>query len=283
MEYAWDVARTIKQKYVRSALNTGQISLLELVYKYRFVSRHLVAKSLGITYGSSIYEKLEVLVKHGYLGKRFDKRLKLQAVPAAYYLTPKGMRALQQLPGHEHITDAVIKSSYRDKTVGQDFITHTLHVYKYTNLLKRQYPALKVFTRRDMSRYSYFPSQLPDAFLSLPSDDPQQPKRFFFDLIPDSQPRVALDRRIANYCEFFDEGGWDVTGSELPAVLLLSESSPAEKRIQRNVRAQLNRSDMEELRVYTSTAAALENTTSPAAIWTSVEDDDELAELSSLS
>lgn len=283
MRYAWDVTQTAKQKYIRSALNTGQISLLELVYKYRFVSRYLVAKSLDVTYGSSIYEKLEVLVKHEYLGKRFEKHLKLQAVPAAYYLTPKGLRALRQLPDHDYITDAVIKGSYKDKTVSQDFINHTLRVYRYTNLLKRQYPDLKVFTRRDMSRYSYFPKQLPDAFLSLPSDDPERPKRFFFDFVPDSLPRVGLDRRIASYCEFFDEGGWDVTGSEMPSILLLSEQGPAERRIQRNVRLQLSRFDMEELQVYTSAAVALEQMAGPSAIWTGLEDDDELVELRSLS
>lgn len=277
------MVRGSKQKYVRSTLNTGQISLLELVYKYRFVSRQLVAESLNITYGSGIYEKLEVLVKGGYLGKRFDKRLKLQAMPAAYYITPKGLRTLRQRPDHEHITDSIIKGSYKDKTVSQAFIAHTLNVYKYTNWLKRHYPFLKVFTRRDIAKYEYFPSQLPDAFLSLPSDDPKQPKRFFFDLVSDSLPRSVLDKRISNYCEFFDEGGWEVADSELPTILLLSEWGPAEKHIQRNVRTQLNRSDMEELTVYTSTTEAVENMTAEAEIWTSIEDTDELTALSSIS
>lgn len=257
--------------------------LLDMVYKYRFVSRQLVAESLSITYGSSLYEKLEVLVNRGYLGKRFEKQLKLHGVPAAYYLTPQGLRALQQQPGHESVTDAVIKGSYKDKTVGMDFIVHTLNVYKYTNLLKRHYPALRVFMRRELGLYEYFPSQLPDAVLSPPTDDPQQPKRFFFDLVSDYMPRSALDRRIANYCEFFDEGGWDVTGSDIPAILLLSEWGPAERRMRRNVWTQLNRSDMEELQVYTSTVAALDGMGAERAVWTSLDDPDELLELSSLS
>ena len=272
-----------KQKYVRTTLNTGQISLLELIYKYRFVSRQLLAESLGVKPENGLYEKLEVLVKRGYLDKRFEKSLKLQGVPAAYYLTPKALRVLQELPGHEFITEATIKGSYKDKTVSMSFVAHTLSVYKYTNLLRRRYPSLKTYTRREIVQHAYFPAQLPDAFLSLPTDDPKQPKRFFFDIVSDSLPRSALDRRIANYCAFFDEGGWDVTGSKLPTILLLSEWGPAEKRIQRNVRAQLNRSDMNDLEAYTSTTAALENLTSQAAIWTSVDDTDELAELSSLS
>lgn len=277
-----NMVRVVGQKYARSTLNAGQVRLLDLVYTYRFSSRQLLADSLGVKPENGLYEKLEILVKYEYLAKRFEKRLKLQAIPAAYYLTPKGLRTLQNLPEHAYITDAVIKGSYKDRTVGQDFVTHTLNVYKYTNLLKRHYHGLKVFTKREISQYDYFPSQLPDAFLSLPSGDPKQPKRFFFDLVSDSLPRSALDRRIANYCEFFDEGGWDITGSELPTILLLSEWGPAEKRIQRNVRLLLYRSDLEELPVYTSTTSALEHMTDERAIWTSVEDTDELLELRAL-
>jgi len=273
----------VKQKYARSSISKSQIKLLELVYKYRFVSRLLVADSLGIKPENGLFRRLEVLVKYEYLGKRFDKRLKLAGVPAAYYLTPKGLRALQAVPGHEYITEAVLKGSYRDKSVGQDFITHMLGVYEYTNTLKRQYPGLRVFTRREIGQYEYFPSQIPDAVLSIPTDNPKQPKRFFFDLVSDTMPRSALDRRIANYCEFFDEGGWDVTGSPLPIILLLCEWSTAEKRISRNVWAQLSRSDMEELPVYTSTTSALDNPAGELIVWTSVEDTDELTDLSSIS
>jgi len=209
--------------------------------------------------------------------------MKLLNAPVAYYVTPKGLKALQALPDHEAITDTTIKTSYKDKSVGQTFINHTLDVYQYTNLLKHHHKGLKVFTRRDIARYDYFPDQLPDAFLSLPTNDPQQPRRFFFDIVPTLTPRYVTDRRIAQYCEFFDEGGWDSTESEFPIILLVSESGAAEKRLQRSVRAQLNRSDMEEeLAVYTSTMAAVANMTSDAPIWTSVEDTDELTTLDSI-
>lgn len=266
----------------RSTLHSGQIAILELLYKYRFSSRQLLAESLGIKAGSSLHEKLVVLTKHGYMDMRLEKRLKLIGTPAAYYLLPKSLRALQALPAHEYITNAAIKASYKDKTVSQDFITHTLNVHKYTNILLRHYSDMKVFTRRIMSQYDYFPSQLPDAFLSLPTANPKQPKRFFLDIISDATPRYIVDRRIANYCQFFDEGGWDATGSALPSLLLVSEWGPAEKRIQRSVRTQLGRSDMEELQAYTTTTGALDIMSDERAIWTSVEDTEELLELASL-
>lgn len=267
----------------RSVLKPGQLDILELLYKYRFGSRQLLADSLGIKAGSSLHEKLEVLVKHGYVEKRLDKRLKLLGMPAAYYLTPKGIRTLQTLPEHDFITDSKVKASYKDKTVSQTFITHTLGVYKYTNLLKHRYPGLKVFTRRDMSRYSYFPKQLPDAFLSLPIDNEVSPKRFFLDLIPDTAPHQAVDSRIAQYSKFFEDGGWDVTNSKLPDILFIGEKGSTEKRVRRVVKASIGRSDFDELLVLTSTTGALERMDSESRIWTSLEDPDELLELSSLS
>jgi len=253
------------------------------VYKYRFASRQLLAESLGVKPENGLYEKLEILVKHGYLAKRFDKQLKLLGVPAAYFLTPKGLRALQNVAGHDHITDSVIKLSYKDKTVSQSFIQHTLDVYRYTNALRRAYPDLKIFTKRDMSQYEYFPEQSPDAFLSLPTNDPMQPKRFFFDLVPDATPRYVLDRRIAHYSEFFDEGGWGVANSELPVILLVAEKGTAEKRMHRYVRLQLNRSDMEDLQVFTTTTAAISHMFDEKAIWTDIQDTDDLLSLELLS
>lgn len=266
----------------RSSLKQGQVAILELLYKYRFGSRQLLANSLGIKAGSSLYEKLEVLIKHDFINKRQEKHLKLLGIPAAYYLTPKGLRTLQALPDHDFITDSIIKASYKDKSVSQTFVSHTLKVYQLTNALKRQYQDLKVYLRRDMSRYNYFPTNPPDAFLSLKVDD--TPKRFFLDVIPDSLPRIILDRRITGYCQFFEDGGWDATNSEHPTLLLVVEKGTTEARAQRAVRAALGRLDMEdEIGVYTTTFAAIENMDESGKVWTNVGDPDELLNLLELS
>ena len=259
----------------QSQPSTGQVELLEVLYKYRFSSRQLIAESLGIKAGSSLHERLAVVLKHEYVGMRLDKHLKLLGMPAAYHLTPKGLRALQATPNHEFITHTSIKSSYKDKSVGQSFINHTMNVHKYTNRLKQHYPDLKVFTKREMNRYSYFPSQLPDAFLSLSTNESQQPKRLFLDLIPETLPSYQLDRRISSYSAYFDEGGWDVSGSELPTLLFLGERAATERRIRRITNSVFRRTDAEELTVLTTTMPALHNSNEPV-IWSGIEDPDEL-------
>ena len=152
-----------------------------------------------------------------------------------------------------------------------------MNIHTYTNILIRQYPGLKVFTKREMGRYSYFPAQLPDAFLSLPSDA-AQPKRFFLDLVTDSVPPYQLDRRITNYCDFFDDGGWDISGTEIPTLLLIGEQAVTERRIRRIVSSVFRKTDSEELKLLTTTMTALKKS-QESAIWSDIEDPDDIRSL----
>lgn len=265
----------------RSELKQGQIDILELLYKYRFGSRQLIADSLDIKAGSSLHEKLQVLIKHEYITMRHEKHLKLFGVPAAYHLTPKGLRKLAALPGHDYITESVLKASYRDKIVSRAFVDHCLCVYAKTNQLKAFYPKLKVYLRRDMSRYSYFPSTPPDAFLSLPNKG--NPKRFFMDILPDIMPTKSLYQRVMNYTQFFEEGNWDSVSDEPPVLLFMGETSTTERRLQRLIRSALRNAELDEdIAVYTTTFGAVEHIEGEDAIWTSLDEPDELLALEDL-
>lgn len=264
-------------------LKQGQLDILELLYKYRFSSRQLLLDSLGEGSGTdaNLYQKLEVLIKHGLVFKRHEPRQKLLGIPFAYSLTPKGVKALQTLPQHDHITDSVIKGWYRNKTVDQKFVNRTIAIHKYTNLLATFYPSIKVFTQRDLAKFFYFPPHLPDAVLSLPLEDGAS-LRYFFDIIPSGMPRKALDGKLMNYCTFFDLGGWKVTKSPNPAILLVASNGRAERQLQYIARARLQRYDELDLRMYTTTVQALANMNNEGLIWTRVDDTDEPLELTQL-
>ena len=203
-------------------------------------------------------------------------------MPTAYYLTPKGLKTLQSLDAWNYITEAAIRSSYRDKGISQSSINHTLDVYNYTNMLAKTYPTLKVFTRRDMSRYSYFPNNPPDAFLSLKIGEEATPRRFFFDFISETTQRTAINHRIAQYIKFFDEGGWNETNSELPKLLFLVETIAIKKRLLKAARAIRNQFDMEDdIEVYITTANDIEHADA-SRIWISIDDPDSTLSLDDL-
>ena len=262
-----------------SVLKQGQIDILETLYKYRFGSRQLLADSLGIKSGSNLFEKLNVLMKHGFVARRYDKSFKLRGVPAAYYLTPKGLRKLQLIHGSERITDAIIKASYRDKAVGQSFVNHVVEVYAHANRLQYKYPSLKVFLRREMTLYSYFPTNPPDAFLSLKTND--RLRRFFFDVVSKGTPPSAINRRLVSYMEFFDDGGWDATNSNLPKLLFLLENPAAKNRLRRAAHAVRSRFDLDdEIEIYTAMAENLLG--EDVAIWSNIDEPGELLSLDEL-
>ena len=265
-------------------LKDKQIDILELLYKYRFSSRQILLESLKGSAGTdnNLYQKLEVLIKHELVFKRYEPRLKLLGVPYAYSLTPKGVKALQKLPNHEHITETIIKGWYRNKTVDQRFVNRTMAIHKYTNLLAKFYPSIKVFTQRDLAKFSYFPKRLPDAVLSLAAEE-GTPLRYFFDIIPSGMPRKAIDGKLMNYCSFFEDAGWEVTKSDNPAILLVASNGRTERQLQYIARARLQRHDELDLRIFTTTVQALANMNNEGLIWTRVDDTDELLELTKLS
>jgi hypothetical protein len=272
----------MKQEHDR-ALSDKQVALLELIYKYRFGTREYIGSSLGVSSGSSLHERLEVLASREYLGKRRDIRSQALNKPIAYYVTSQGIRALLALPGHEHIGEQALRLSYQNKsTVRDDFVAHTLNLYELTLCLHRQYPELKSFTSRETIRYTYFPEKLPDRFLSLP-DNFEQPHRFFLDVVRDRQSRRILESRLQKYVEFFDDGSWDETGSPLPVILIISEWQPSERGIQRFVRRVLDKLDS-DLRVYTTTADAIRSASADnLAIWTDIQDADDPVSLAAIS
>jgi len=268
---------SINIKDGRSTIKQPQIDTLEVLYKYRFGSRKLIANLLKVN-EKTLYKKLIVLVKHGLIGSKLDNKSKIKGLPVAYYLTPKGLKFLQLLENHTHITDKIIKSSYRDKSASETTIVHSFDVFSQILALKHPYPQLKAYLRRDMGHFSYFPKTLPDAFLSMSTDN--STKRFFFDYISDSQERKAFFQRVYAYIDFFDQGGWNITNTETPVLLFVAEKASTERRIRRLIKGVISKLDLsEEITAYTTTKKAIERIDSDAAIWTSIDEPDELISL----
>lgn len=257
-------------------LNDGQLAILKLLYRYRYGSIDLLRSNLGMKQNSGLYQKLEVLISHGFIGKHYKKEYRLVGMPAAYHLLPKAYRALSELDGYE-IPDKAIKASYRDNTRSTGFITHALSTYRALNDFARLYPAIKTFTQRDLTGYDSFPKNLPDGYLSLTING--DPQRYFLDIIAEGTPRYVVDILVSNYHNFFLEDTWAETGSEPPALLILTDTAKAERYVRRLIKNKQDALDMVSPQFYTSTLSALASANPEALIWTCVEDPDELITL----
>lgn len=252
----------------RRKLNTEQLTVLELLYKFRFGTNDLFAEYFGKKDRSFVYKRLSILQERGLVGKRFDASYRLQGKPAAYYLTPDGARALQDARGK----DINIKTIYKDKTVSDKFAAHSLELFAFRNRLHTQYgDDLLFFTRTNMNReeYDYFLRPLPDAYIRFKESG----KHFFLDVFHDDEPSFVAKRRMRQYIGYDEDGDWAVTETDLPAVLAVCESPNLAKRVQKHAAKALDDSwdDDEVVFAFTTKAELLSG---EPAVWQRADEPD---------
>lgn len=73
-----------------------QLAVLKQLYRFRFGTSDLLARSLDLKDGRYIHMRLDASVKQEYIGKNYNSSYKLEGKPATYYLLPKAFAALKQ-------------------------------------------------------------------------------------------------------------------------------------------------------------------------------------------
>lgn len=258
-------------------LNTGQLTLLSLIAKYRFVAVKQLSSVVGINI-SALHEKLDILIKQGYVIKRYDASYKFQARPAAFCLTPKALRLLQELGETKYITATLIKASYKDNTqTGEQTMDDCFTVFNIAQSLERSYPGIKLYTARQLAILEYLPKQLPDLYMVL--GEGKSICRFFLIRFPFHKPNSSAVVQIKKLLEYAEDEKWAVTGHEFPNILAICDSTRIERLVQRTFRWAIGQSP-EFIEVYTTSAKAASHLSKEnRAIWTDIDDIDELREL----
>jgi len=257
----------------RRKLNAEQLEVLELLHKFRFGSNDLIAQYFGKKSRAFVFKRLSILLEQGLIGKRFDSSYRIKGKPAAYYLLPAGARKLQETRSSED--EAVnVKSIYKDKTVSETFIQHSLSIFTVYNQLKAQYGGeLAFFTKTDLASYEHFPRPLPDAFVSL--DDKDSTRHFLIEIAEDIQPFFTAVRSIKEYLDHKESGEWAITETDYPTILFICESTSLQKRLQRQITKMLNASWVDDLNFATTTKFELASVAENDAIWQDVTEPDE--------
>lgn len=261
-------------------LNQSQIDVLMVLYKFRFGSRDLIANSLGKSNSTTMYAKLNVLQRQGYIAMRFKPSYKFGGRPAEYYLLPKGLRTLQELTKPDGLDDKAIKNSYKDKTASDQFIVRTLSVFAMANKLKELYPSLQFFSKRELAVYNYFSNPLPDGFLSIKKQG--ETRRFILEVVERITPPFVVDRRLRQLSDYYENDDWSVTDLPFPPFICICEDGATEKRFRKQVARILSRSDT-DIPFYTTTKPALLGSVKgDDAIWSDVSEPETLHSLETL-
>lgn len=260
--------------------NQGQIDILKVLYKFRFGTRDLIAASLGRQNGNPIYSRLTILEQQGYVAKRYDSSYKLNGRAAEYYLTPPGLRALREQAELDGLDDRAIKASYKDKTASDQFIGRSLAVFTIGNRLASLYPALQFFTKRELSAYDYFLTQLPDVFISYKVSGDMQ--RYFLELFMEDMQPFVIDRRLRQFITYYEDDEWAITETPFPAILCICENGRVEQRLRKQIIRALNRSDT-DIHFYTTTLPAMFGLRKGEdSIWSATDEPEKLLTLNQL-
>jgi DNA-binding Lrp family transcriptional regulator len=259
------------------SLNNGQLELLVLITKYRFVTVKQLSETLSIQV-SALHEKLDILQKQGYVIKRYDASYKFKGRPAGFCVTPRTLRLLKELGKAKYITDNLIKISYKDKSqASEQFMDDCFTIFDMAKNLERSYPGIKLYTARQLSSFDYFPKPLPDLYVVHGVG--QATTRYFLFRFAAGKQYFTHIKQIKQLIAYTEEDNWSQTGNDFPTILTVCDTASIERLVQRTCRQAISQSS-EVIDVYTtSTKAVTSPYTDVATIWTDIEEPDELISL----
>ena len=253
----------------RNKLNVKQLSLLKLIYKFRFVNADLVARHKGMS-RSAVNYSLAILLDQDLIGRRYGNSYRIAGKGAAYYLTPKALRLLKD---SITLNEQVVRAIYKNKTVGEPFVDDKLTVMRAYLALRNSYPeAFNIFTPSELSGFSDLPEPKPSLYLSRKKSSATKHNDYVLDIIKDNRLFVTKIR-VQQYIEHCESGKWGE--GDYPTVLLVLPDSRAEEKVLKTVESLL-----EDFDIYTTTIKALlGSNNSNKAIWSESFEPDELISL----
>lgn len=223
-----------KRERQEKKLIKKQLALLLIVYRFRFVTIGLVMSYEGQKHHESVRRRLDELVSRGLLFKRTNNHYIIDRRPAEYTLTPAAIPILRSFPGN---SERELRRLYARQEASERFVAYSLGLFTIRNELARIYGQRMSFFAKpqlNVDDYDYFPSPLPDAFITLDSTTTRE-RHFFAEFFDDSLSIGLHGRKIASYMSYKNDGEWDGTGLHFPTVLIICQSlamcRKAEKRI----------------------------------------------------
>jgi hypothetical protein len=247
--------------------NNKQLEILRLLYRFRFATTELLTQALELKSKIKMNERLKILLDQEYIGRNFEPEYRLLRKHATYYLLPKGVEALKQIPDNKF--DALtLRNTRKDKTASDQFIEYNLSIFSlYCNLKSEFGDSLRFFTKSQLAnRYDYFSEFVPSVYMSIAAGDTE--KDYFLEYLQSSKPFFTVIQRLKQYTEYADSGEWeDETNSDFPAVLLVCDNPRLQDRLVKRSGFALNEAD-DDLKFYTATLTKLKT-------WRNLVDQDE--------
>lgn len=225
-------------------LTTQQLTILKIIYKFRFVTVGLVAsyRKVGVRGTTKVFS---ILLERKIIARHYNSTYKLLGKPASYYLSGEGMRILKD----KGLSERVLHARYKDSHSSELFMQHTLGVFKMALDIRKSFPdRFTIFSQYELSEHDYFPHPLPNMYLKRINDDTTMANEYFIDLIGDTQFFV-VKKQIDGYIEHYESSEWQ--GHNYPTILLIISSKGLQRRVKEYIESLIDNGylDKDELTI----------------------------------
>ncbi len=179
---------------------TGQQQrILQLLFKFRFVSAGLLADVMGIR-KPSVYEVLEQLVGKDLLTKVYKSSFRIDRKPAYYYLNKSGVTVTRKVMD---VKESVVHALYKNDEMTSDFVEHSLKLVQCCVSIMQHLPkGSDIFSKTEINRFKQFPKNRPDLYIRTPEG------KEAIVVIIDDKPLYIVRKRLDEIVTHSEDEGW---------------------------------------------------------------------------
>lgn len=240
----------------RKRLDKGHIALLEMLFRFRFGTTDLLARSQGKRSGAQVYKRLRTLLEQGYVGRRYETGYRLRGQGASYFLLAKGLQQLKQF-SDVGVPQQVLHKMRRDKVASDRFIQHNLAVLDIYSHFRALYGDEMVFsTLNDMEALESAENPLPDAILNIAGIE------FALEILQEAEPLTSTIKKLGEYVK---QGRCSVK------VLCVCETTSLQQKLQKRLSGV---SELSGLSVYIASRQNLARIDEDERVWFNASESD---------
>lgn len=187
-----------------------QQTILQLIYKYRFLNRTQIQALLKHKDKRRILSWLKDLREKDYLNWQYNPNdFITKTKPAIYYLLLNGIR---QLKSTEQYPEIELRKRYKDSTRTQGYIEQSILIadccitLESNNNEKVDYTYIVEADYIDPDNQYHFLNDLkPDLYFIKTIQSEDETTTYLLEIFASTTPRYAVRKKLSNYIEYLSE------------------------------------------------------------------------------
>ena len=244
---------TIPTTIIQSQLSNKQYLILELLYRFRFLTAYHLQHFFKHTYQTTVQGWLTNLQRLGYVHQFYDRHSVFENTkPAVYCLTA---RSRELLKDNTALDNRALKNLYREKNYSTQFRDHWCYITDLYFILQNLYAntteEIHISTNRDLHEYAFFPHPIPDIYFAVTAKR-KKTKRYFLELFDEKTKRSVIRSRVKRYITCSENAWKQQTDEMFPFILLIAANKQQYDYLRRHIRRTL-RQEFSELPFFLAT------------------------------